>query len=173
VDGFNEGILQTVGSPNEKAANKDKSPHIACFATKNLRAVHRRYSKDIWQFLESKAESELTQLLRRRQTALVRELRRQRRCIQNSSIRMPASRTAVRPARQRFILDGREPDGILAIPRDHAVHRCNLRIVDAVERRGACRSSVVGHTSSSLLSIEPFAAFVAETSKRFGLSEPG
>ena len=60
---------------------------------------------------------------------------------------MPASRTAVRPARQRFILDGREPDGMLAIPRDHAVHRCNLRIVDAVERRGACRSSVVGHTS--------------------------
>jgi len=54
---------------------KTKSPHIACFATKNLRAVHRRYSKDIWQFLESKAESELTQLLRRRQTALVRELR--------------------------------------------------------------------------------------------------
>ena len=60
---------------------------------------------------------------------------------------MPASRTAVRPVRQRFILDGREPDGMLAIPRDHAVHRCNLRIVDAVERRGACRSSVVGHTS--------------------------
>jgi soluble lytic murein transglycosylase-like protein len=40
---------------------------------------------------------------------------------------MPASRTAVRPARQRFILDGREPDGMLAIARDHAVAEASKR----------------------------------------------
>ena len=58
------------------------------------------------------------------------------------------SRAAVRPARQRFTLDGREHDGSLAISRDDGVHRGDVSIINAVERCGACRASVVGHTSS-------------------------
>ena len=50
------------------------------------------------------------------------------------------SRAAVRPARQRFTLDGREHDGSLAISRDDAVHRGDLGSVDAVERCSARRA---------------------------------
>ena len=88
ADSLNDGILQTVGSPtwkaliraakelneNEKAANKGQEPAhcMRCHQklTRSAQTLFERY----WQFLESKAESELTQLLRR-QTALVRELR--------------------------------------------------------------------------------------------------
>jgi hypothetical protein len=83
-----EGILQTVGSPtwkaliraakelneNEKAANKGQEPAHCTLCHQKLTRSSQTLFERYWQFLESKAESELMQLLRR-QTALVRELR--------------------------------------------------------------------------------------------------
>ena len=58
------------------------------------------------------------------------------------------SRAAVRPARQRFTLDGRKHDGSLAIFRDDAVHSDGLGSLVAVERCSVCRTGIAGHTSS-------------------------
>lgn len=58
------------------------------------------------------------------------------------------SRAAVRLARQRFTLDGRERDGSVAISRGDDVHCGDSCIIHVVERCSACRASVVGRTSS-------------------------
>ena len=82
------------------------------------------------------------------------------------------SRAAVRPARQRFTLDGREHDGSLAIPRDDGVHRDDSGIIDAVEQCSACRASIAADTSSEQSNpSDPFAAFVTEASRRFAVPE--
>jgi predicted heme/steroid binding protein len=43
-----------------------------------------------------------------------------------------AIKGGIRPARERFTLDGREHDGSLAISWDDGVHHGDLRIIDAV-----------------------------------------
>jgi len=48
---------------------------------------------------------------------------------------------------------------------------CDLGSIDAVDRRGTRRAGVVGYTSPNELSVRPFAAFVTEASKRFGVPE--
>jgi hypothetical protein len=63
--------------------------------------------------------------------------------------RSGGSRSAVRPARQRITLDGREHDGSLAISQDYGVYRGDFRITDDVERCSACRTSVVEHPADS------------------------
>ncbi len=87
VESFNDGILSTIGSlewkalisaakelyEKEKIANEGKE-------LKNCMLCHQKLTKDemtlfqkYWEFLESKAQSELSQLMRR-QTALLQEL---------------------------------------------------------------------------------------------------
>lgn len=87
VASFNDGILNTIGSSewkalivaakelyeNEKAALENKEPAhcLLCHQelTNNARTLFEKY----WQFLESKAEGELSQL-KRRHSALIQEL---------------------------------------------------------------------------------------------------
>jgi hypothetical protein len=49
---------------------------------------------------------------------------------------------------QRSTLDGRDHDGSLAISRGDRVQRGDFRIINAVQRGGACRASGVGDASS-------------------------
>lgn len=88
VESFNDGILKTVGSPEwreligaartlyeaEKAAGDDKEPAhcILCHQklTKDAETLFQKY----WKFLESKAESELSELTRK-QSALLQDFR--------------------------------------------------------------------------------------------------
>jgi len=88
VESFNDGVLHTVGSPewkalilaakelyeSEKAANKDKEPAHCMLCHQQLTRGAQTLFQRYWQFLESKAESELSQLIRR-QTALIQDLR--------------------------------------------------------------------------------------------------
>lgn len=88
VQSFNDGILNTVGSSEwrkligaartlyevEKAASDDKEP-LHCMLchqklTKDAETLFQKY----WRFLESKAESELSELTRK-QTALLQDFR--------------------------------------------------------------------------------------------------
>ena len=88
VESFNDGVLHTVGSPewkalilaakelyeSEKAANKDKEPAHCMLCHQQLTRGAQTLFQRYWQFLESKAESELSQLVHR-QTALIQDLR--------------------------------------------------------------------------------------------------
>jgi len=87
VQSFNNGILSTIGSPEwkslisaakelyecEKASNKGKEPEhcLLCHRqlTKNEKSLFQKY----WQFLESKAEEELSRLVNQ-QSSLLQEL---------------------------------------------------------------------------------------------------
>jgi hypothetical protein len=72
------------------------------------------------------------------------------------------SRAAVRPARQRFTLDGRKHDGSLATSRDDTVHRGDLGSI-VLSNGAAHADGVVGYTAERF--IRPsFAAFVTEAS---------
>jgi hypothetical protein len=79
--------------------------------------------------------------------------------------------TAVRPARQRFTLDGRERDGSLASSPGDGVDGGYLRIVNAVERHCACRAKVADHASGERSIHRSLCAFVTEASRRFAVPE--
>jgi energy-coupling factor transporter ATP-binding protein EcfA2 len=88
VKSFDDGIFRAVGSPEwkalilaakqlyetEKTANKDKEPTHCMLCHQKLTQGAQTLFQKYWQFLESKAEGELTQLTRR-QTASVQDLR--------------------------------------------------------------------------------------------------
>jgi energy-coupling factor transporter ATP-binding protein EcfA2 len=88
VESFNDGILNTVGSPEwreligaartlyetEKAASGDKEPACCMLCHQKLTKDAETLFQKYWQFLESKAESELSELTRK-QSALLQDLR--------------------------------------------------------------------------------------------------
>jgi energy-coupling factor transporter ATP-binding protein EcfA2 len=88
VSSFDDGILRSIGRPEwkalilaaralyvaEKAASKGKEPAHCMLCHQKLTQGAQTLFQRYWQFLESKAEGELTQLMRR-QAALVQDLR--------------------------------------------------------------------------------------------------
>lgn len=88
VESFNDGILKTVGSPEwreligaartlyeaEKAASDDKEPEHCMLCHQKLTKDAETLFQNYWRFLESKAESELSELTRK-QSALLQDFR--------------------------------------------------------------------------------------------------
>ncbi len=88
VESFNDGILNSVGSPEwreligaartlyeaEKAASEDKDPAHCMLCHQKLTKDAETLFQKYWKFLESKAESELSELTRK-QSALLQDFR--------------------------------------------------------------------------------------------------
>lgn len=88
VESFNDGILNTVGSPEwreligaartlyeaEKAASNDKEPAHCMLCHQKLTKDAETLFQKYWKFLESKAESELSELTRK-QSDLLQDFR--------------------------------------------------------------------------------------------------
>lgn len=88
VESFNDGILNTIGSPEwreligaartlyeaEKAASGDKEPAHCMLCHQKLTKDAETLFQKYWKFLESKAESELSELTRK-QSALLQDFR--------------------------------------------------------------------------------------------------
>jgi len=88
VESFNDGILKSVGSPEwreligvartlyeaEKVANEDKEPAHCMLCHQKLTKDAETLFQKYWKFLESKAESELSELTRK-QSVLLQDFR--------------------------------------------------------------------------------------------------
>jgi hypothetical protein len=81
------------------------------------------------------------------------------------------SRAAARPARQRFTLGGREPDGSLPISCEDAGMVVILAASMLSSGAAHAQQESLATRLPNELSVPPFAAFITEASKRFGVPE--